>query len=567
MIKFLRQNSTTIILILILGLALILRLNGIHIDIPRDGGGSNEVDPSNNALRLFEYKVLFPNFPVYTHGLVLIYINALLYALTFSLSFLFGIFKDLVELRSYLMLNRDILILISRIFSAAAGAASVYLVYVSAKKLFNKKVGLLAALFLAVEFFHIIVSRKAIVWGPMMFFVLAAFCYAIDILRNGRLKSYILAAVFSGLAFGVHLVGGIAIIPPLAAHFFTQKKIISKKTFWNKNLFWLVGVFLGLMALFMALNPSAWLYYTEGEMYSTLSGDFARGHGFNFWRPFYYPFKFIFEFVPFYSLFAVLSIFFLWFKGRQKELALLLALPAFYYIYTGPVSALYQARYFSPFMPFVAILAAYGICSLSQRHYYQKIVLPILILISIAPSLYFSYLLTAIIRQENTVSKAVRWIYQNIPENSRILIQTQGGQFKINENKEFIRFVRDNFDPYFLTGKRKYLLELAENQLPRPAYFPLDLEIIRDKSIEQRILKEYKFDYFLALYYTEEFFTPEHSVLSFIKKGRIAVVFSPENPTMPPIKGVFKIIERPLDEIKRAYLGAKIEIYKLNYKK
>lgn len=572
MFNFIKKNYTPILLALILGLALVLRLNGIALDLPSGGGGAAEVNPSNNALRLFEARTLIPDFRVNTHGIVMIYANVLIYLVTFSFAFILGVFSSLAELRDHLILNREVLILISRIFFAFLGTISVYLLYLVSKKLFNKRIGLLSALFFAVNFcFVFSVARKASVWGLMMFFILLALYCAVNVFKEGKTKHYLLSAMFASFAFGTHLVGGIGFIPLLIAHFSRQKKLFSKKAIMHSKLIWAATVFVGFMLIFVALSPTSWTFYMEEGMYQevTATSGFENA-GFGALEPYYYVFVFLFQCMPLVSIFAILGVVNLIRRHRIKELLFITALPIFYYFYIGPFSGFYQARFFSPLIPFIIILSALGVdfvIDKIDKKKLNKIILPLLAIVIIFPSVYFSYLLTLAVRESNVEKAALEWIYKNIPENSSVLIQTNGGQITLNENKEFSKFIKEDVgDSYLSTFKRDYLLNLSDSQYPKPSYFPLNMEIIREDALKEEILKTRKFDYFIANYYIEEKFVLNELFVDLFKNSELLKEFSYRDSKIPRLEDDFVfLIERPVDLLRRKYMGVKIEIYKLNY--
>ncbi len=106
--------------------------------------------------------------------------------------------------------------LITRAFSAVLGALTVIPVYLTAKKIFNQRAGWLAALALAITPFHVWHSHYSLTDVPMMFFLAWALYFITSVLFKKKLKDYLLAGLFIGLAAstkynGALMVGGLVL--------------------------------------------------------------------------------------------------------------------------------------------------------------------------------------------------------------------------------------------------------------------------------------------------------------------------------------------------------------------
>jgi len=88
-----------------------------------------------------------------------------------------------------------------RYVAALFGTATVWLVYVLGSVLYGRRVGVLAAVVLAVMPYHVIVSRQIMLDGPMTFFATAGLiCLALAATGTGRTGWLIAAGGFVGLA-------------------------------------------------------------------------------------------------------------------------------------------------------------------------------------------------------------------------------------------------------------------------------------------------------------------------------------------------------------------------------
>lgn len=91
--------------------------------------------------------------------------------------------------------------LIPRLVGVAFGVATVYLVYRLGKLLFGTQVGIVAALFLAVVPYHVLVTRQALLDGPMMFFATLSLYLLARYALRPRTSSMVAIGAALGLAF------------------------------------------------------------------------------------------------------------------------------------------------------------------------------------------------------------------------------------------------------------------------------------------------------------------------------------------------------------------------------
>ncbi len=140
-----------------------------------------------------------------------------------------------------------------RYVTALFSLGNVFLTYLLAKKLFNKKVGLISAFLLAFNYKHVMNSHIGLPDIYNAFFVLLSFLMAVNIWRKPNFKYYLLAGVVAGLSFSVkYQIFGI--IPILVAHLF---QTIQNRKFDLKKLinFKIVILLLSVPAVFFLINP------------------------------------------------------------------------------------------------------------------------------------------------------------------------------------------------------------------------------------------------------------------------------------------------------------------------
>ena len=101
--------------------------------------------------------------------------------------------------------------LVARIFSGVIGILGVYSVYLLGKTMLNKRAGLLAAAFLAVNMFHISYSQEIRPYGMLFLFSVLSFYRLILFLRDNSSKNAIYYGIFTGLIVHSHFFGLITI--------------------------------------------------------------------------------------------------------------------------------------------------------------------------------------------------------------------------------------------------------------------------------------------------------------------------------------------------------------------
>lgn len=150
------------------------------------------------------------------------YLNFFIY----SAFILFRSFLQVLDLKEFIVsiypiLWRDPLVfyLISRLFNAFLGALTVVPIYLTGKRLFNNKIGLLSALVLGLFPFLSYSSHFALVDIPMVFWLTWGIYFASGILKENNIKNYIYAGLFFGLSASTKYNGGLGVFTIIVAHF------------------------------------------------------------------------------------------------------------------------------------------------------------------------------------------------------------------------------------------------------------------------------------------------------------------------------------------------------------
>lgn len=145
--------------------------------------------------------------------------------------------------------------------SAFFGVLTIIVTYFIGKKLFNKKVGLIAASFLAVNEYHIMHSRMALIDTTFTFFFSLALLFFIYAFKNKQMKHYLIFGLFSAITlntkyngFQVWIDAFLFILTLIAFAYFKKEFKRKKKEF----VFHIKGLMIA--ALIMILLHIPWIF-------------------------------------------------------------------------------------------------------------------------------------------------------------------------------------------------------------------------------------------------------------------------------------------------------------------
>jgi hypothetical protein len=145
------------------------------------------------------------------------------YAGLFGIGRLLGWYTSVADFGTQLRLDPTWLYLLGRATSALFGTLTVLVAYWLGKIAYNRRVGLLAAWFLAVCFIHVRDSHYAVNDVALTFFVTIALLAAVKIVKSGEGKWYVLAGAVMGAGFATKYSAILAMSPVVLAHFLSPE--------------------------------------------------------------------------------------------------------------------------------------------------------------------------------------------------------------------------------------------------------------------------------------------------------------------------------------------------------
>ncbi len=344
-----------------------------------------------------------------------------------------------------------------RAVSAFFGSLTLLVLYLTGKRFFSQRVGLLATTFLAFTVLHIQLSHFLTVDVMMTFFVvLAMYCLlslgspASLLAERAGWKPAIHNYVSSGICLGLALATKISALPLygilLAAHVFA---CFNRKK-WTSLRLW-GGLFLALLlsiATFFLCEPYAFLDFEEFYRQVKEQSDMVRGViqppyviQYEHTTPYVYQLKQLVLYsmgIPLGVLTLLGSVctsartfqripllFSRWHnEERQRIQSLLLILvwviPVFVIVGGFKVKFL---RYMLPLIPFFCLSGAVCVEHLLTRSRSWKIAISIVTALTIAFSALYSVAFLSVYAREDPRIQASRWIYDNIEPGSILLTE------------------------------------------------------------------------------------------------------------------------------------------------
>jgi Dolichyl-phosphate-mannose-protein mannosyltransferase len=316
---------------------------------------------------------------------------------------------------------------VARLTAAAVGTLAVWLLYLAGAKLFGRATGLLAAALLAVSFLAVFYSHLALNDVPTLAPIALSLWGTAGVLRDGRLRDYVLAGLGLGLACATKYTGGVVLLPLVAAG------AVGLAAPAGRNAAARGLVVAGIVALgaFVIANPYAVLdlaSFRDGLQHQADAADDAlgklgltqtSGHLYYLWT-----FTWGLGWVPLVA--GVVGLGLLAVDDRRALLVLGPA-PILYVLYMG-TQARFFGRWLLPVFPIACLLGAYAIVRLTQLAARRAPALaPALAVLGtvvlLGQGIVYSLHSAMTLSRPDTRNKARAWLVDNVPANTKIVVE------------------------------------------------------------------------------------------------------------------------------------------------
>lgn len=370
---------------------------------------------------------------------LLTYVLFFIYGIFFAIGRLIGYFHGLKDF-AYLYLNDPtVFYIIGRtVLGLICGTASVLALYHTGRKYFNKLTGLLAALFLAVNFLHVRDSHYIYFDIPLTLCVLLFFIKAYDFFGEAKRIDYIQLGALLGLAYSVKYQG-ISLLFPffliIIYNIYLSRNVAFSVKF--SNLAWCGGAALAVTFIsnpFLFINLQEFINIAQKFPYIPVD-------------PLYHLKISLFNGCGlFMVIFGIIGM--IWALARRSGASLPAAYAIFYYLLIVKVTQPGE-RLVLPIVPLLLLFAAFmitGLYEIIKKRAYSFYGVCILVIFLIYPSATKIYYSDRLFLQEDTRTQAYKWIKDNIRQGSGIALDATSSWFpRLEKNKEQIKGLSEFF--------------------------------------------------------------------------------------------------------------------------
>jgi len=156
---------------------------------------------------------------------------------------------------------------------------AIYLVYVLGKELYNKKIGLIAGFMFSVYWVFTFYTYRLLTDIPATFFGLLSFIFFYKGLKENRMCSFYLCALFGVLAFSTRFPLALVLITCFIYLFFIKKfAILKDRTFWK----FILSIFIFAIPFVIYVIYTKF-YFIKFFFIGGLGGAIESGQGFGFY--------------------------------------------------------------------------------------------------------------------------------------------------------------------------------------------------------------------------------------------------------------------------------------------
>ncbi|MFL5846500.1 MAG: ArnT family glycosyltransferase [Solirubrobacteraceae bacterium] len=317
--------------------------------------------------------------------------------------------------------------LVARVTAAVLGTIAIWLLYLAGKRLFDRRTGLLAAALLSVSFLPVFYAHLALNDVPTLAPIALSLWGTAGVLREGRIRDYVIAGLGLGIASATKYTGGIVLVPLVAAtaaQFFAPGgRGPAARGVLIAGVFALVG--------FIGANPYALLEFDkfkDGLDHQSSAADDALGKlgltqdngvGYYLWT-----FTWGMGWVPLVA--AILGAILL-LRDEPRLVAVLAPAPILFVLFMGSQGRFF-GRWLIPVFPLVALLAAYCVFeladSLGRRRPALRLTAMALGVVALCgQGLVYSLHIGQVLSREDTRNATRAWMVAHIPERTKIVVE------------------------------------------------------------------------------------------------------------------------------------------------
>jgi hypothetical protein len=317
--------------------------------------------------------------------------------------------------------------IVARVTSAVLGTIAVWLLYLAGARLFDRRVGLLAAGLLGVSFLPVFYSHLALNDVPTLAPIALSLYGTAGVLREGRVRDYLIAGVGLGIACATKYTGGIVLLPLIGA---TVAQFLAPGGHRPATR----GVVLAgvaALAAFVATNPYALIEFDQfraGLSHQQTAADDALGklgltqdNGVAYYL---WTFTWGMGWVP---LIAAIAGTVLVLRDERRLAGVLAPAVILFVLFMGSQTRFF-GRWLMPVFPMVAVLASYFVLEIADTLARRRPALrPTLVAIAAVAlcgqGLLYSLHIGLVLSRPDTRNLAREWMVAHVPEHSKVVVE------------------------------------------------------------------------------------------------------------------------------------------------
>ncbi len=345
---------------------------------------------------------------------LLYYLLLLEFGLYYIIGLCMGMFSNTMDFVRLFLNNPTSFYIIARITTGAImGSLTIIPAYLLGKRCFSKRVGMLSALFLSVNFLHVRNSHYAWHDIPMALFISLSFLWIYNIYDKARIRDYIISGIMAAIATAFKYNAVILVVPILCAHILKTKEEgrSLRSIIFDIRIAYCVAAFLVIFFLynpFLLLDIKGFLTTFRAQAsvvgftgyYHHLRHSIVGGMG-----------------LAQVILVAVGTIFALY-KYRNKAIILISFLAVYYVsiVYCGQP----HERYIIPIIPLLAIFSGVGCATIGGIYKKRRSLLYVIAVIALLQPLLMSVYTDYLFSSTDTRREASEYVEENVPEGEKI---------------------------------------------------------------------------------------------------------------------------------------------------
>lgn len=317
--------------------------------------------------------------------------------------------------------------IIARSFSAFISTLTIPLAFVLAKKLFGETTAFISTTIFTFTPSFIQTAHFGITENFLVFAVVLLSTTSINLYEKPGIKKYIKNGIAWGLAVAAKTTSLSFALIPLTAFLL----VATKKRRPLLNLIKSTPAFFVLLivgALVFTLS-SPYTFLSWNKFLESMSYEYGVASGllpvpytlqFTNTTPYLFQIKnLIFQIGPvaYLSIIGVMLLLIETFRNKNYKYLIILIFPLAYFSYVGSWHTKF-IRFMMPILPFIILFAAYTLAFIRENF---KTLGNLLIIAFLIPTILWGLAFFSIYSREQTRISASRWVYENIPAESKIL--------------------------------------------------------------------------------------------------------------------------------------------------